>query len=120
VLGPVWDEVGQRWWLGPTEDLLRQAMDEGGLVATDSRLLATALLGSLTALGRVVAAQPEDPQAGDAAERVMLTLTTALQPWINPRRERVRKAAYLEYGLLPSVGGSGQPLLVPLGGPASV
>ncbi len=44
ILGPAWDELDQRWWLGPTEELLRQAMTEGTLVATDPRLLATALL----------------------------------------------------------------------------
>lgn len=22
ILGPVWEELEERWWLGPTEDLL--------------------------------------------------------------------------------------------------
>jgi AcrR family transcriptional regulator len=57
VLGAqAWHELDQRWWLTPTEDLLRQAAAERHLtVAGDPRLLAVALLGAVTALGRAVA-----------------------------------------------------------------
>lgn len=39
ILGGAWDELDQRWWLGPSEDLLRQAMAEGSLVTADPHLL---------------------------------------------------------------------------------
>jgi len=83
ILGPAWDELDQRWWLGPTEELLRQAMTEGTLVATDPRLLATALLGSLTALGHTIAAHP-DSATQHVAESVLLTLTQGLHLRANP------------------------------------
>lgn len=78
ILGSLWEELDQRWWLGPTEDLLRQAIDDGELVAADPRLLATALLGSLTALGRTIATHP-DAVAHRAAELVLHSLTDGLR-----------------------------------------
>jgi hypothetical protein len=61
------------WWLGPTDELLRQAIDVGELVAGDPRLLATALLGSLTALDRTVAINPDADEL-HAAQRVLGSL----------------------------------------------
>lgn len=79
ILGAAWDELDRRWWLGPTEELLRQAMAEGGLLAADPYLLARALLGSLTALGRAIAADP-DIVTRRAAESVPFDLTQGLRP----------------------------------------
>jgi hypothetical protein len=53
--------------------LLRQAIDVGELVAGDPRLLATALLGSLTALDRTVAINPDADEL-HAAQRVLGSL----------------------------------------------
>jgi AcrR family transcriptional regulator len=80
ILGEVWAELDQRWWLGPTEEVFRQAIDEGELVAADPRLLATALLGSLTALGRTITLRP-DPDATEiqAAQRVLRSLIDGLR-----------------------------------------
>lgn len=83
VLGPVWDELDQRWWLGPAEELVHRAVDEGSLVAADPRLLAVALLGSLTALGRVVA-NSGDPRALGDAEQIMVMLAAALDSQVKP------------------------------------
>ncbi|HEY0812861.1 MAG TPA: TetR family transcriptional regulator [Pseudonocardia sp.] len=55
ILGDRWDELDRRWWLTPTEDLLNEAVAAGELTTENPRLLAMALLGSLTALGRHVA-----------------------------------------------------------------
>ena len=59
VLGQVWDRLDRRWWLGPTEALLTQAADAGEIVSEDPELLAVALLGVLSALGRRIAEQPD-------------------------------------------------------------
>lgn len=80
VLGATWDELDQRWWQGPTEDLLREAMGDGSLVVADPTLLAAALLGSLTALGRIVAAGPNTvTQRQQAAATVLSTLVDGLR-----------------------------------------
>lgn len=78
ILGPVWEDLDRLWWLGPTEDLLRQAMDDEELITADPRLLATALLGSLTALGRTIATHPESV-AHQAAHLVLRSLTDGLR-----------------------------------------
>lgn len=83
VLGVAWDELDQRWWLGPTEELLRQAMAEGSLVTADPHLLATALLGSLTALGRAIAIHPDTATQG-AVEGVLVTLIQGLDLRVDP------------------------------------
>jgi nitroreductase len=58
ALGPRGDELDSRWWLGPTRELLRAAGE-----LSDPDLLAVALLGSLTALGREVGRGPRTPDA---------------------------------------------------------
>lgn len=73
ALGTRWDELDRRWWLTPTEDLLREAVAAGELTTNDPRLLAAALLGSLTALGRQVA-NDEGPWH-DAALQVFRGIT---------------------------------------------
>lgn len=78
ILGPQWDDLDQRWWLGPTEELLRQAIAARAVVDADPRLLATALLGSLTALGRAIATHP-DAAAQRDAELVLRSLTDGLR-----------------------------------------
>ena len=78
VLGAqAWAELDRRWWQGPTEALLREAMDRREIGAGDPRLLAAALLGALTALGRGVAG---DPAAGHpAAAAALRALTDGLR-----------------------------------------
>lgn len=83
VLGETWNELDQRWWQGPTEALLREADADGTARTSDPSLLATALLGSLTALGRAVAANP-DPAVGQSAESVLLTIIGGLRTPTQP------------------------------------
>ncbi len=78
TLGAVWVELDQRWWLGPTEELLRHAIDDGELLAADPRLLATALLGSLTALGRSIAIHPDADELR-AAQLVLRSIIDGLR-----------------------------------------
>lgn len=76
-----WQEVDQRWWLAPTRGLLERAAAEQVLVDGDPGLLALALLGALTALGRAVASD----QAGlRRAESALTGLLAGLAA--SPRR----------------------------------
>ena len=54
VLGDAWHEIDARWWHRRTAELLQRARESGLLVTAEPDGLATALLGSLTALGRAV------------------------------------------------------------------
>lgn len=79
MLGPVWEELDQRWWLESTERLLSQAIEGGELATADPRLLATALLGSLTALGRTIATHPDTAVRRRDAELVLRSLTDGIR-----------------------------------------
>lgn len=54
VLGESWHELDDHWWHRPTLDLLRQAQARDLLAIVDLDGLATALLGSISALGRSI------------------------------------------------------------------
>lgn len=79
ALGSVWDELDRRWWLGPMEELLRQAIRGGELLAADPQLLATALLGSLTALGRAVASHSDTTETAADAQLLLRSITDGLR-----------------------------------------
>ncbi|HZZ47757.1 MAG TPA: helix-turn-helix domain-containing protein [Pseudonocardia sp.] len=78
VLGATWIELDHRWWHAPTMELLDEAVDNGALVAADSALLASALLGSLTALGRAFSTDPADERLR-AARATLATLIDGLR-----------------------------------------
>jgi AcrR family transcriptional regulator len=82
VLGERWDELDRRWWLTPTEELLREAVSAGDLVTENPRLLAAALLGSLTALGRHTA------NAGAPGHRAALRAFRGLTSGLTAYAER--------------------------------
>jgi AcrR family transcriptional regulator len=67
-----WHDLDQRWWLAPTQTLLEQAAAEHDLVNGDSRLLAVALLGAMTALGRAVATDRTGLRRSEAAVTTLL------------------------------------------------
>jgi AcrR family transcriptional regulator len=72
-----WLDLDQRWWLAPTQALLEQAAAEHALVDGDPRLLALALLGALTALGRAVASDRSGLRRSESALATLLNgLTT--------------------------------------------
>ncbi|HVL85256.1 MAG TPA: TetR/AcrR family transcriptional regulator [Pseudonocardia sp.] len=61
-----WSEIDERWWLAPTAALVREAAPQP-ITANRSRLLAVALLGCLTTLGREAATAPAEVAAAYAA-----------------------------------------------------
>jgi AcrR family transcriptional regulator len=67
-----WHDLDQRWWLAPTEDLLKRAAVEHDLLDGDPRLLAVALLGALTALGRAVASDRARLRRSESALSTLL------------------------------------------------